>query len=1035
MLNVLGVVLAAGTALLVIGCDEAGPSRTGRISVTSAPSGASIFLDGIDTGQTTPYTIFEVSAGFHAIRLTLDGHTDWGPRGVSVTVGETATVHATLERTNQPPGPVTPSEDLGLGLKRMDVEAYQSAHILRADPVALPASVDLSVDAPLPRSQGRQGSCVGWAVAFAVKTYHERIERGWPLTDERHVMSPAYVYNQVRVPGGGAYFVDAFNVLIEQGVSSWALMPYDPSDNRSQPSAAARAEAADYKIADWGAVQRTTHAVFVQEVKRHLAAGDPVLIGVPVYPDFHSLSESNPVYDDASGAVSGAHAIVIVGYDDARSAFKIINSWGTDWGIGGYGWIDYDASDSLIWEAYVLEDVVASPADERPAAPTDPTPGAAAEGVAVDTVLRWTRNARTTSFDVYVGTDRELSAVDFQGNVAREAFTPHLAPGSRYYWRVDARGAGGVTRGPVWSFTTAGATELPGKVVNPSPADGASGVARDTVLSWDSGGHTTSYDVYFGTSSAPELRRTQAGRTFSPGALAADTRYYWRVDARGAGGVTRGPVWSFTTEGATELPGKAVNPSPADGASGVARDTVLSWDSGGHTTSYDVYFGTSSAPELRRTQAGRTFSPGALAADTRYYWRVDARGAGGVTRGPVWSFTTEGATELPGKAVNPSPADGASGVARDTVLSWDSGGHTTSYDVYFGTSSAPELRRTQAGRTFSPGALAADTRYYWRIDARGAGGVTTGSVWSFTTVGGVQPQSEPGTTWRTVTFIDDYPYFLDDVAWGGSRFVAVGYGNGHDGRGQAVYYSAILYSPDGISWTVAERYVSYSAAAGGNRLRAVAWNGTRFVAVGHEEGYGGMYGKIVHSSDGTTWTEIPGGTQRPYLLDVVWDGVQFLAYGGGGIYYHSPDGITWTAVTWTWTIQRSYWRARAAWNGERFVRLERGAVNNGTHQSTDGIIWKYVLIDDVDLEDIVWNGARFVAVGETDDPLGDDEPLILHSLDGMTWTPADILADNYTPGTLTGIAWNGAQFVAVGLSGYHSSGDPSKIYSKILVSP
>ena len=496
MLNVLVVVLAAGTALLVIGCDEAGPPRTGRISVTSAPSGASIFLDGIDTGQTTPYTIFEVSAGFHAIRLTLDGHTDWGPRGVSVTVGETATVHAPLERTNQPPGPVTPSEDLGLGLKRMDVEAYQSAHILRADPVALPASVDLSVDAPLPRSQGSQGSCVGWAVAFAVKTYHERIERGWPLTDDRHVMSPAYVYNQIRVPGGGARFLDAFNVLIDQGVSSWALMPYDPSDNRSQPSAAARAEAADYKIADWGAVQRTTHAVFVQEVKRHLAAGDPVLIGVPVYPDFYFLSESNPVYDDASGAVSGAHAIVIVGYDDARSAFKIINSWGTDWGIGGYGWIDYAASDSLIWEAYVLEDVVASPTDERPAAPSDPSPGAAAEGVAVDTVLRWTRNARTTSFDVYVGTDANLGAVDFQGNVARAAFTPHLAPGSRYYWRVDARGAGGVTRGPVWSFTTDGSTELPGKPINRSPADGASAVARDTVLSWDSGGHTTSYDVY-----------------------------------------------------------------------------------------------------------------------------------------------------------------------------------------------------------------------------------------------------------------------------------------------------------------------------------------------------------------------------------------------------------------------------------------------------------------------------------------------------------------------------------------------------------
>ena len=49
-------------------------------------------------------------------------------------------------------------------------------------------------------------------------------------------MSPAYIYNQIKVPGGGAYFVDAFILLVNQGVSSWAQMPYDPFDDRTQPS-------------------------------------------------------------------------------------------------------------------------------------------------------------------------------------------------------------------------------------------------------------------------------------------------------------------------------------------------------------------------------------------------------------------------------------------------------------------------------------------------------------------------------------------------------------------------------------------------------------------------------------------------------------------------------------------------------------------------------------------------------------------------------------------------------------------------------
>ncbi|ASC69160.1 uncharacterized protein XM38_000860 [Halomicronema hongdechloris C2206] len=36
------------------------------------------------------------------------------------------------------------------------------------------------------------------------------------------------------------------------------------------------------------------------------------------------------------------HAVMAVGYDDAREAFLIQNSWGTEWGNQGYGWLAYD---------------------------------------------------------------------------------------------------------------------------------------------------------------------------------------------------------------------------------------------------------------------------------------------------------------------------------------------------------------------------------------------------------------------------------------------------------------------------------------------------------------------------------------------------------------------------------------------------------------------------------------------------------------------------------------------------------------------
>ena len=358
------------------------------------------------------------------------------------------------------------------------------------------------------------------------------------------------------------------------------------------------------------------------------------------------LTESNPVYDDDSGARRGAHAVVVVGYDDQRSAFKIANSWGTDWGIGGYGWIDYDASESLIWMAYVTEDVVASPDNERPGTASNPSPGRAATRVAVDTVLRWTRNARTTSFDVYLGVDPHLSALDFQGNVARAEFTPHLAPGSVYYWRIDARGAGGITQGPVWTFTTSGMLEEPEKAVSPSPRDGATEVGQNPELRWDSGGRTTSYDVYLGTGpvlGTREFQQTQATRTYYPRGLRAGTRHYWRIDAKNGQGTTRGEVWTFTTAGMLEEPEKAVHPSPADGATEVGQNPELRWDSGGRTTSYDVYLGTGpvlGATELQQTQATRTYHLRGLRAGTQYYWRIDAKNGQGTTMGDVWTFTT-----------------------------------------------------------------------------------------------------------------------------------------------------------------------------------------------------------------------------------------------------------------------------------------------------------------------------------------------------------------------------------------------------------
>ena len=179
-------------------------------------------------------------------------------------------------------------------------------------------------------------------------------------------------------------------------------------------------------------------------------------------------------------------------------------------------------------------------------------------------------------------------------------------------------------------------------------------------------------------------------------------------------------------------PDAATNPAPSDTATDVSVNADLSWTAGSGASSHDVYFGTSNPPSFIGNQAGATYDPGSLTNNTTYYWRIDEVNAGGTTTGTVWSFTT--IVAAPGSATSPSPTDSGSDIAVDADLSWTAGTGATSHDVYFGTSSPGTFQGNQAGTAFDPGTLVNDTTYYWRIDEVNAGGTTTGTVWSFTTI-------------------------------------------------------------------------------------------------------------------------------------------------------------------------------------------------------------------------------------------------------------------------------------------------------------
>ena len=84
-------------------------------------------------------------------------------------------------------------------------------------------------------------------------------------------------------------------------------------------------------------------------------------------------------------------------------------------------------------------------------------------------------------------------------------------------------------------------------------------------------------------------------------------------------------------------------------------------------------------------------------------------------------------------AVSPFPVNGATNALTATPLMWTPASNMISQTVHFGTNSPGLFQTNTTNSAFSPGALAPDMFYFWRIDTTTGSGVITGAVWSFKT--------------------------------------------------------------------------------------------------------------------------------------------------------------------------------------------------------------------------------------------------------------------------------------------------------------
>jgi photosystem II stability/assembly factor-like uncharacterized protein len=203
------------------------------------------------------------------------------------------------------------------------------------------------------------------------------------------------------------------------------------------------------------------------------------------------------------------------------------------------------------------------------ASPTLATPANNATNIALDTLVKWNALSGVVGYTVQRATTADFAdPFTFESPVPEYRFQGLLF-GQDYYWRVNARHAGGVS---AWStaskFTTASTVTLT------SPANNAVDVIRLPNVTWQAIRGTQKYLVQFCKNSnfdCPEDHLTTENNWQTVFLLDPETAYYWRVRAiQGLDSTAWSPTWSFTTVGETaigeqELQALQIYPNPGKG--------------------------------------------------------------------------------------------------------------------------------------------------------------------------------------------------------------------------------------------------------------------------------------------------------------------------------------------------------------------------------------------------------------------------------------------------------------------------------------
>ena len=256
------------------------------------------------------------------------------------------------------------------------------------------------------KDQGNCGSC--WAFGT-----HGAFEGSYAILNQTLINSSEQDTLDCSGAGDCGGGCSSFQYLIDTGSADEADYLYQHVKGNCQAG-----KKRPYKAKAWGYVDAIVEIPSVAAIKKALCEYGPLAVAVNATNAFQAytggvFNEKNP------GQIN--HAVTLIGWDDSKKAWRIKNSWGTNWGEGGFMWIAYD-SNKIGYAAAWVQAVVA------PVCVDGPSLLAYDEFFFVDN-KKYTSNSNITSVtftlpkEMFITVVGDATAIVAQGNAAQNFTT------------------------------------------------------------------------------------------------------------------------------------------------------------------------------------------------------------------------------------------------------------------------------------------------------------------------------------------------------------------------------------------------------------------------------------------------------------------------------------------------------------------------------------------------------------------------------------------------------------------------------------